>query len=154
MNKTSWHHIDDAECRRFQSSVELVGKRWSSGILLAIAQGAHRFSEILAVVTGLSDRLLAQRLKELEASGLLERSVLATTPVQVRYELTPAGSELMASLQPLVTWGRRWGTPADARAAGAASATDAATGTDAATAARVGTSAGSHTASGRAGTRR
>jgi DNA-binding HxlR family transcriptional regulator len=112
-----WHHIDDAECRRFQSSVELVGKRWSSGILLALAQGATRFSEILATVTGLSDRLLSQRLKELEGSGLVEREVIASTPVQVRYHLTERGDDLLQSLQPLVSWGQRWGTPTAARGA-------------------------------------
>ncbi|WP_382304148.1 winged helix-turn-helix transcriptional regulator [Herbiconiux sp. UC225_62] len=111
-SSSAWHHIDDAECRRFTASVELVGKRWSSGILLAIAQGASRFSDIVASVVGLSDRLLAQRLKELERSGLVSRSVVATTPVQVRYALTPRGSDLLQSLQPLVSWGQRWGTPA------------------------------------------
>lgn len=104
------HHIDDALCRSFLASVELVGKRWSSGILLALARGATRFSEVLAVVDGLSDRLLAQRLKELEASGLLERTVIPTTPVQVRYALTERGEDLLRSLQPLVHWGQRWGT--------------------------------------------
>jgi DNA-binding HxlR family transcriptional regulator len=105
------HLINDDECRRFTSSVELVGKRWSSSILLAIARGASRFTEILAVVPGLSDRLLAQRVKELEATGLLERHVIASTPVQVRYGLTPRGADLIASLQPLVAWGQRWQKP-------------------------------------------
>ena len=117
-----WHHIDDAECRRFQSSVELVGKRWSSGILLAVAQGAERFTEILATVTGLSDRLLSQRLKELEQAGLLQRAVIATTPVQVRYHLTERGADLMRSLQPLVAWGQRWGAGAGGGGAGGAGA--------------------------------
>lgn len=107
-----WQHVDDSECRRFQSSVELVGKRWSSGILMALAQGATRFSEILAAVPGLSDRLLSQRAKELEASGLLLREVIPSTPVQVRYYLTTSGQDLMESLQPLVSWGQRWVTPA------------------------------------------
>lgn len=80
-------------------------------MLLAIARGATRFSEIIASVPGLSDRLLAQRLKELEESGLLRREVIATTPVQVRYSLTEAGIDLMESLQPLAAWGHRWGTP-------------------------------------------
>ena len=109
---TTWHRIDDAECQRFASSIELIGKRWSSGILLAIEQGASRFTEILTSVVGLSDRLLAQRLKELESSGLVERRVIPSTPVQVRYLTTDAGSELLASLQPLVGWGQKWGTPA------------------------------------------
>ena len=103
--------ISDQECRRFQSSLELVGKRWSSGILLAVAQGATRFTEIVAAVSGLSDRLLAQRVRELQAAGLLERQVIATTPVQVRYHLTDRGADLIRSLQPLVAWGERWGAP-------------------------------------------
>ena len=109
MTITTPHRIDDELCRRFLStSVELVGKRWSSGILLAISQGATRFSEITASVTGLSDRLLAQRAKELEHAGLIRREVIATTPVQVRYSLTDRGRDLLESLQPLAQWGQRW----------------------------------------------
>ncbi|HEY0258376.1 MAG TPA: helix-turn-helix domain-containing protein [Lacisediminihabitans sp.] len=104
-------HIDDDECRRFQSSIELVGRRWSSAILLAMARGADRFSEIVAVVPGLSDRLLSVRMKELERAGLVEREVIASTPVRVRYLLTARGSDLMRSLQPLVDWGQRWEEP-------------------------------------------
>jgi DNA-binding HxlR family transcriptional regulator len=102
-------HINDEECRRFETSVETVGKRWSPGILLAIARGARRFSEIIAAVPGLSDRLLSQRVKELEASGLLRREVIASTPVQIRYHLTARGNELLEAMQPLVAWGQRWG---------------------------------------------
>ena len=109
---TTWQHIDDDQCRRFASSIELIGKRWSSGILLAIAQGATRFSEITASVTGLSDRLAAQRLKELERDLLIERQVVASTPVQVRYVITERGRDLLDSLQPLVGWGQKYGTPA------------------------------------------
>lgn len=102
-------HIDDEACRRFLSSAELVGRRWSPGIMLAIGRGAHRFSAIVAAVDGLSDRMAAQRLRELEATGLVERRVIPTTPVQVRYELTQPGLELLRSLQPLAAWAHRWG---------------------------------------------
>jgi DNA-binding HxlR family transcriptional regulator len=104
----AWDHIDDDQCRLFQASVELIGRRWSSAILMAVARGACRFSEILASVPGLSDRMLAQRLKELDSAGILAREVVPTMPVQVTYRLTPRGSELMAALQPLVHWGLRW----------------------------------------------
>jgi DNA-binding HxlR family transcriptional regulator len=116
----AWEHIDDDQCRLFQASMELIGRRWSSAILLAVARGAHRFSQILASVPGLSDRMLTRRLKELDAAGLLIRRVVPTMPVQVTYELTPGGSELMASLQPLVRWGLRFhGEPEqEQRAAG------------------------------------
>jgi DNA-binding HxlR family transcriptional regulator len=101
-------HIDDSLCRGFLGSVELVGKRWSSGILLALARGAERFSEIIASIPGLSDRVLAERLRELESVGLLRREVIATMPVQVRYRLTDRGADLLDSLQPLVGWSQRW----------------------------------------------
>jgi DNA-binding HxlR family transcriptional regulator len=102
------HLINDADCRLFQQSLELVGKRWSSAILLAIANGETRFGEIVASVPGLSDRLLSVRLKELEHAGLIERKVIASTPVQVRYGLTERGIDLISSLQPLVDYGHRW----------------------------------------------
>lgn len=108
---TTWDHIDDEKCRLFTTSVELVGKRWSAGILLAVARGTSRFSEIRQSVAGLSDRLLAQRLKELELADLVQRHVVASTPVQVRYTLTARGSDLMRALQPLVAYGVRWAEP-------------------------------------------
>jgi DNA-binding HxlR family transcriptional regulator len=108
ISTATYAHIDDDACRIFQSSVELVGKRWSASIMLALSRGASRFSEITEMVTGLSDRLLSQRMKELETAGLVRRDVLATTPVQVRYRLTERGADLMESMQPMVAWGQRW----------------------------------------------
>ena len=102
-------HINDDDCRRFSGVVELIGKRWSSGIMLAVWQGATRFSEITARVKGLSDRMLAQRARELEGLGLLAREVIPTTPVQIRYQLTERGEDLLRSLQPLTEWEQRWG---------------------------------------------
>ena len=106
--RAEWKHVDDEQCRLFHVSVELVGRRWSSAILLAMARGARRFSEIHASVPGLSDRMLAQRLRELSAAEIVIRDVVPSTPVQVTYRLTPRGHELMAALQPLVHWGVRW----------------------------------------------
>jgi len=103
-----WELINDDECRRATAIVERVGRRWNSAILLALARGATRFSEILARVDGLSDRMLAARLKELEQMGLVDRIVEPTTPVSVRYRLTERGRELLDSLQPLVRYGLRW----------------------------------------------
>ena len=105
---TGWETVDDEQCRRATSIVELVGRRWSSGILLALGRGASRFSEIVVTVEGLSDRMLAVRLKELEHAGLIDRIVEPTTPVTVRYRLSPRGSDLLASLQPLQEYGQRW----------------------------------------------
>ena len=105
---SGWELIDDDECRRATAIVEVVGRRWNSGILLALARGASRFTEIAASVDGLSDRMLAARLRELEQVGLIDRIVEPTTPVSVRYRLTARGQDLLASLQPLVGYGQRW----------------------------------------------
>ncbi|GAA2086360.1 hypothetical protein GCM10009840_24940 [Pseudolysinimonas kribbensis] len=100
-----FEQIDDALCRAFQAHLEVVGRRWNSAILLAGARGATRFSEYRAMVTGISDRLLAQRLTELQREGLIVRTIVPTTPVQVRYRLTERGRSLMRVLQPIVRWG-------------------------------------------------
>lgn len=114
-------NIDDESCRQFQSSIELVGRRWSAAILLALARGAERFGELRHAIDGISSRLLAVRLKELEDHNLIERTVVPTTPVQVRYTLTVCGRELLVGLAPLIRWQQRWGVadaePVSGRAA-------------------------------------
>lgn len=117
MDAPRWDRIDDEQCRRATDAIEFLGKRWNGAILLALARGATRFREILASVIGLSDRLLVVRLKELERAGIVQRSVEPTTPVTVRYRLTPAGAELMAAIQPLVDFGQRWVPESDQRTA-------------------------------------
>ncbi|WP_460739106.1 winged helix-turn-helix transcriptional regulator [Microbacterium neimengense] len=104
-------HIDDEECRRLAGVMELVGKRWSSGILLALGMGAERFSEIERRVAGLSARMLSVRLRELEGAGLVERMVAPTTPVSISYRLSARGRELLRSLQPMAQYARRWEPP-------------------------------------------
>jgi len=99
--ETGFEHIDDELCRGFLVHVEVVGRKWNSAILLAGVRGARRFSEYRESVTGISDRLLAQRFKELELEGLIERTVTPTTPVLVQYEPTEFGRDLLRALQPL-----------------------------------------------------
>lgn len=76
--------------------------------MLALSRGAERFGEVQAMVHGLSARMLAVRLSELEHSGLLDRVVEPTTPVSVRYRLTEQGQALINSLQPLVAYAHHW----------------------------------------------
>ncbi|WP_374329374.1 winged helix-turn-helix transcriptional regulator [Streptomyces sp. PSKA30] len=75
--------------------------------MAAARQGATRFSEYRAAVASISDQLLSQRLKELEAAGLLDRTVVPSMPVQIRYQLSPDGLALMDALQPLAQWSLR-----------------------------------------------
>lgn len=88
--------------------LEIVGRRWSSAILLAIARGAERFSDVTASVRDLSARMLAVRLRELEHGGLIDRVIIPTMPVSVRYQLTDQGRDLLASLQPIAGYAHRW----------------------------------------------
>ncbi|MET7992211.1 helix-turn-helix domain-containing protein [Amycolatopsis sp. NPDC005232] len=97
--------LNEDECSGFQTAMEIIGRRWTGAILLALARGSERFGEVLRVVDGLSDPMLSRRLKELEAEGLVNRTVVPTTPVQIRYELTGRGRDLIVALQPLVRWG-------------------------------------------------
>lgn len=103
--------IDDATCREATAGLEFVGRRWTGAIMLALGRGATRFGQIEAAVDGLSARLLTARLRELEEHGLVEREVTATTPVSVRYRLTPRGHDLLVAMQPLVAYHLRWEIP-------------------------------------------
>src|ERR671915_464722 len=78
-------------CPAYTRAIEIVGKRWTGAIIRALLSGSTRFSEILAAVPGLSDRLLSERLKELEAEGIVARLVTPSTPVRVEYNLTEKG---------------------------------------------------------------
>lgn len=95
-------------CPHFHAAIELIGRRWSGAILAALTEGPRRFAELSASVPGMSDRLLSQRLKELEHEGLIERSVEADVPVRVSYSLTAKGTELKPAISALRSWARRW----------------------------------------------
>lgn len=98
---------DLGTCRAVQHAADLVGQKWAAAILAAGTRGARRFSEYRAMVKGISDKVLAQRLKALEAQGLIERTVIPSTPVQILYSVTPDGHELISLLIPVVAWSRR-----------------------------------------------
>lgn len=95
-------------CPRYHRAVELIGRRWTGAILIVLMQGATRFTDIVAGVPGLSDRLLSERLKELEAEGIVERSVFAETPVRIEYHLTPMGQDLSNVTEAVSCWAERW----------------------------------------------
>jgi DNA-binding HxlR family transcriptional regulator len=96
-------------CPYLHQAVELVGKRWTGAIVYVLLQQRRpmRFSEIGAAVPQLSDRLLSERMKELEARGIVERHVHNESPVRVEYQLTTMGHELGPALRELRKWGRR-----------------------------------------------
>jgi DNA-binding HxlR family transcriptional regulator len=104
---------DDAQervCPHYHAAIELIGRRWSGAIVAALAEGPMRFAELAASVPGMSDRLLSERLKELEHEGILTRSVESGTPVRVRYALTEKGAGLKPAISALGSWARSWHT--------------------------------------------
>jgi DNA-binding HxlR family transcriptional regulator len=95
-------------CPLYHQAVELIGKRWTGAIVSVLLDRPLRFSEIAQAVPQLSDRLLSERMKELEARGLVERTVIPGPPVRVEYGLTPMGRELEPALSELKRWAHRW----------------------------------------------
>jgi len=89
----------------------LLGKRWTGLIIRALMQGPRRFNELLLIVERVSDRVLTERLRELEAAGLVERKVIPESPVLILYSLTPKGQAMQEVLQALQGWADEWVTP-------------------------------------------
>ena len=81
---------------------------WTGAIVSALTERPMRFGELGRAVPGLSDRLLSQRLRELEEEGLVEREVEAGTPVRVTYSLTEVGVQLGPSIRELRVWAKLW----------------------------------------------
>jgi DNA-binding HxlR family transcriptional regulator len=95
-------------CPFYHEAVELVGRRWTGAILRVLMDGPLRFSQVSQAVPELSDRLLSERMKELERRGIVERTVIPGPPLRVEYELSRMGRELEPALTELERWARRW----------------------------------------------
>lgn len=98
----------EACCSLYHQAIELVGKRWTGAIVAVLLEGPARFSEIKECVPDLSDRLLSERLKELELEGIVDRQVLDGNPPRVKYLLTEKGMALEPALHSLRSWARNW----------------------------------------------
>jgi DNA-binding HxlR family transcriptional regulator len=97
-----------AFCPQYHHAVELMGRRWTGAILRAMLAGVSRFSDLVNVVPGLSDRMLSERLRELEQEGIVERTVYPETPVRIEYGLTAKGRDLEAAIRAVAGWAERW----------------------------------------------
>jgi DNA-binding HxlR family transcriptional regulator len=95
-------------CPRFHYAVELLGRRWIGAIIRVLMGGPRRFNELLGAVPGLSDRLLTERLRELEREGIVARTVHDERPVRVTYTLTESGESLGPILDQISDWAERW----------------------------------------------
>jgi len=95
-------------CPQYHAAVELVGRRWTGAILRAMMSGLSRFTDLSNTIPGLSDKMLSERLKELEHCGIVERRVIPETPVRIEYCLTEKGLALHEVVQALSDWAGRW----------------------------------------------
>ena len=95
-------------CSRFHQAVELIGGRWTGAIIQTLLQGKTRYALIKAAIPDITDRMLSERLRSLEAEDLLTRKVVPESPVRVEYELTEKGRSLESSLTEIGTWAERW----------------------------------------------
>ena len=97
-------------CEHFQRAAELIGKRWNPQVVRALQSGATRFTDIRDTIPQISDALLSERLKELEAEDVVTRTVTPDTPVRIDYRLTDRGRDLTKVVDELGRWAERWAT--------------------------------------------
>lgn len=95
-------------CPHFEHAIQLLGKRWTGLILDTLMHGPQRFCEMTTIVEGLSDRVLSDRLRELEMEGIIERVVYPHIPVRVEYRLTEKGRDLQPVITAIHDWAEKW----------------------------------------------
>ncbi|TMC17195.1 MAG: helix-turn-helix transcriptional regulator [Chloroflexi bacterium] len=95
-------------CPRYEHAIQLLGKRWTGLLLDALMEGPRRFCELTATVEGLSDRVLSDRLRELEVEGVVDRIVYPQIPVRVEYKLTEKGLALEPVVEAIHEWAEKW----------------------------------------------
>lgn len=95
-------------CPRYQYAAEILSKRWTALIIKVLIERPLRFSELAEQLEVVSDRVLSERLKELESETIVERHVYPETPVRVEYSLTEKGKDLAPVVQSIEDWSHRW----------------------------------------------
>jgi DNA-binding HxlR family transcriptional regulator len=102
---TAGRPLDDQTVAALQDAVGVLAAKWSVLVLARLASGTQRFTELLREIDGVSRRMLAATLRQLERDGLVQREVYARVPARVEYQLSSAGEELLSALTPLAGWG-------------------------------------------------
>jgi DNA-binding HxlR family transcriptional regulator len=97
-------------CEHFQRAAEILGRRWNPQVIRVLLYGPARFGELRERVPGISDNLLSERLKRLEAEGIVLRTVHGGRPVLIEYSLTESGAGLGKAIDALAEWAERFAT--------------------------------------------
>ena len=106
-----WGH--QGLCARFHKAVELIGRRWSGAIIQILLQRPSRYAELRAAIPDITDRMLSERLRELEDEAIVARTVIPETPVAGRVLADPKGRALAPALDAIGHWAERWVEAAD-----------------------------------------
>ena len=104
--KTATH--PPALCTRFHHASELIGRRWTGAIIFVLLKSRCRFATLRDAIPDITDRMLSDRLQELEQEGILERTVIPETPVRVEYALTRKGRALGSAVDAIAEWAHKW----------------------------------------------
>ena len=97
-------------CPRYQAAMEVLGKRWTGLILNVLMDGPRRFSEIATRLEVVSDRVLAERLRELKAQDIVRHAPVRGQPGRFDYRLTPKGKALRTVVGSIERWASEWVT--------------------------------------------
>jgi DNA-binding HxlR family transcriptional regulator len=89
-----------------EATARIVGGRWKAAVLDQLFQSTKRFSELKRGITGITQRTLAQQLRELQSTGIVERTVYPDRPPRVVYAITPLGKSLRPLLDAMCHWGK------------------------------------------------
>lgn len=100
-------------CANFHRAVELIGRRWSGAIIFLLLKSTARFADLRAGIPGITDRMLSERLHELEKEGIVSRTVIPDTPVRVEYALTEKGRGLAQVIDAIGEWAHEWTEASD-----------------------------------------
>ncbi|MBS4750085.1 transcriptional regulator [Granulicatella sp. zg-ZJ] len=95
-------------CPKYEQTFRILGKRWNAMIIEVLRQGECRFSQLSRAIEGLSDRVLTERLREMEQEDLIEKNTECPEHVKFTYRLTQKGLELAQATQSLKEWAQKW----------------------------------------------
>ena len=95
-------------CGRFHRASELIGRRWTGAIIFVLLKARCRFAMLRDAIPDITDRMLSERLQELEQEGIVERTVVPETPVRVEYSLTKKGRALASAMDAISEWAEEW----------------------------------------------
>src|SRR5947209_17688022 len=95
-------------CARFHRASELIGRRWTGAIIFVMLKSRCRFATLRHAIPDITDRMLSERLQELEQEGIVERTVVPDTPVRVEYALTKKGRALASAINAIADWAHKW----------------------------------------------